>query len=172
MAAIYNLSRPWGRSHQYKEGRMPNQPHSKDLRKGRYSEANRIYHITTTTFDRQPWFKDFECARIVVKKMKQEQKKAQTLAYVLMPDHLHWLLQLQQNADISNVVKIIKTLSALEINRHLKRKGALWQPGFHDHALRNEEDIQGIARYIVANPLRAGIAEKIGDYPLWDAVWI
>jgi putative transposase len=29
-----------------------------------------------------------------------------------------------------------------------------------------------IARYIVANPLRAGLVERLGDYPHWDAVWL
>jgi hypothetical protein len=38
--------------------------------------------------------------------------------------------------------------------------------------LRKDEDLQTVARYIVANPLRAGLVEKIGDYPLWDAIWL
>ncbi len=29
-----------------------------------------------------------------------------------------------------------------------------------------------MARYVVANPLRAGLVERIGDYPLWDAIWV
>jgi len=151
---------------------MPNLSHSKDLRKGRFSEVNRIYHVTTATYDRNRWFSDYVCGRIVVNKFKQEQRMAQTLAYVVMPDHFHWLMQLQQGVSISHVVKVVKTLSALEINRYLKREGSIWQSGFHDHALRKEEDIQGIARYIVANPLRAGIVDKIGKYPLWDAIWL
>lgn len=48
----------------------------------------------------------------------------------------------------------------------------IWQAGFHDHAVRREEDLAGIARYIVANPLRAGLVDAIGDYPLWDALWL
>jgi putative transposase len=48
----------------------------------------------------------------------------------------------------------------------------LWQDGYYDRALRKEEDLQQIARYIVANPLRAKLVNKIGDYPLWDAVWL
>ena len=38
--------------------------------------------------------------------------------------------------------------------------------------LRKEEDILEIARYIVANPLRAGLVKKLNDYPLWDAIWV
>ncbi len=43
---------------------------------------------------------------------------------------------------------------------------------FHDRAMRKEEDLKAAARYIVANPLRAGLVERCGDYPLWDAVWL
>ena len=151
---------------------MPKTYHGRDLRKGRFSETNQVYHITAITADRQPWFSDFICGRILVQKLKYEESRAKTLAYVVMPDHLHWLMQLKENASLSQIVKNIKSCSALEINRYLGRQGSVWQSGFHDHALRNEEDIQGVARYIVANPLRSGIVQKIGEYPLWDAVWL
>ena len=39
-------------------------------------------------------------------------------------------------------------------------------------AVRREEDLKMIARYIVTNPIRAGLVQKVGDYPLWDATWI
>ena len=32
--------------------------------------------------------------------------------------------------------------------------------------------LRDVARYIVANPLRAGLVERVGDYPYWDAVWL
>jgi hypothetical protein len=48
----------------------------------------------------------------------------------------------------------------------------VWQPGYFDRALRAEEDVREVARYIVANPLRAGLCRQIGDYPLWDALWL
>jgi hypothetical protein len=49
---------------------------------------------------------------------------------------------------------------------------AVWQSGFHDRALRQEEELQTIARYIVANPLRAGLVKRVGDYAHWDAMWL
>ncbi|MCF6281296.1 MAG: hypothetical protein L3J28_03650 [Candidatus Polarisedimenticolaceae bacterium] len=42
----------------------------------------------------------------------------------------------------------------------------------HDRAIRKEEDLVAIARYIVANPLRAGLVKSIKDYPHWDCVWL
>lgn len=67
---------------------------------------------------------------------------------------------------------MLKGCSSRQINRHLGHEGALWQTAFHDHALREEEDLHEIARYVVANPLRAGLVESLLEYPHWDAVWL
>ncbi|ELQ10491.1 hypothetical protein A986_22350 [Pseudomonas fluorescens BRIP34879] len=41
-----------------------------------------------------------------------------------------------------------------------------------DQAQRQQDDLVKTARHVVANPLRAGLVDRIGDYPLWDAVWL
>ncbi|MNO00306.1 hypothetical protein D3C81_2201730 [compost metagenome] len=67
----------------------------------------------------------------------------------------------------------LKSRSAIAINRLTGNIGRpLWQRGFHDHALRREEDLAAVARYVVANPLRAKLVPRLGDYPHWDAVWL
>jgi REP element-mobilizing transposase RayT len=147
---------------------MENQPHAGSLRTGRYSEQGRTYLITTVTRHRYPWFRGMNKARCVVNCMREAQQRglAETLAYVLMPDHLHWLMSLGEVRDLSTVVGVVKSLSA-------HRAGCrLWQSGFHDHAVRREEDIVKLARYVVANPLRAGLVGTLRDYPYWDAVWL
>jgi len=97
---------------------------------------------------------------------------AGTLCYVVMPDHVHWLLQLRGGGSLSDAVAGMKRISARRCNLRLGRTGALWQPGFHDRALRRDEDLAAVARYVVANPLRAGLVTRIGAYPHWDAVWV
>ncbi|MFK5927062.1 MAG: hypothetical protein QM483_10570 [Desulfuromusa sp.] len=47
----------------------------------------------------------------------------------------------------------------------------IWQKGYHDHALRDDEDLRQVARYIVANPVRAGLVVRAIDYSHWDAEW-
>ena len=137
------------------------------LRSGRYSAPGHIYMITTVTQNRSRIFEDFYAARRLVTILREEELRGsqQTLAYVVMPDHLHWLTQLQHGS-ISNLVGRVKSLSARNVGR------AIWQDGFHDHALRREEDLLSTARYIVANPLRAGLVKHLGEYPHWDAVWL
>ena len=145
-----------------------------DLIRGRVSRVGQIYHITTTTSDRRPLFQDFDCARIAVAELRRlhEQNVVNSLAWALMPDHLHWLIQLNGPIGLSTVIKVFKGRSSRQLGLHVEVGGAVWQSGFHDHALRSEEDVRKVARYIVANPLRAGLVEQIGDYPFWDACWL
>ena len=152
----------------------PDRPHSKDLRKGRCSEPGRAYLITAVTRDRIPVFNDPGLGRHLVRAMihQHDTGRVNMLAYVIMPDHLHWLIQLTSKTRLECVMQDVKGYSARQINRMLQREGRLWQPGYHDHALRDEEDLVTTARYIVANPLRAGLVQRLGDYPLWDAIWL
>jgi REP element-mobilizing transposase RayT len=149
--------------------------HGYNLRKGRVSIENQIYLVTAVTYNRIPLFNDFTIGRMVVHEFMQTDRMdmAKTLAFVIMPDHIHWLFTLGSHHSLSLIVSCIKSYSARKINRLLYRPCLpVWQRGFHDHALRREEDVQHVARYIVANPLRAGLVKRIGDYPLWDAVWL
>jgi len=96
-----------------------------------------------------------------------------TLAFVVMPDHVHWLFGLGAAMSLSRVLESFKSHSARELNvLHATRGRVVWQKGFFDHAIRAEEDIRAVARYIVANPLRAGLVSSLRDYPLWDAKWL
>jgi len=151
---------------------MDTKPKSHRLRIGRFSESNRIYLITTVTHRRKPVFQNFYLGRLLVQILRAEHPRTETLAYVVMPDHLHWLIQLKAIASLSKTVASIKSISAHRINQKLNQHGRVWQPGFHDHAIRKEEDIKAIARYVIANPVRAQLVENIGGYPLWDAIWI
>ena len=143
-----------------------------DLRKGRFSQNHRAYFITTGLLERERrYFSDIYCARHVVAEMRSlhDNNAVTSLAWVIMPDHVHWLFQLEERIVLSDVIKRFKARSAQRVNAYLQRRGALWQKAFYDHAIREEEDLRGIARYIVANPLRAGMVAHVGDYPLWDA---
>ena len=153
---------------------MP-QIHGRDLRKGRVSIPGQIYLVTTVTHLRQPIFSDFHNARFVIHSLRYvaQTRQLQSLCFVIMPDHLHWLFSLENTNNLSQVVADVKRRSAYRTNEQNQRIGSIvWQPGFHDYALRKEDEIKDVARYVIANPLRAGLVNKIGDYPFWDAVWL
>jgi len=146
----------------------------RDLAKGRFSSENQIYFITTVINKRKKIFVNLDICRNIILQMKQfdEEGYVETIAWVIMPDHIHWLFELKEDYDLATVLKKFKGRSARKLNLLLGEKGTFWQHAYYDHALRTDEDIKQISRYIVANPLRAGLVERIEDYPYWDSVWL
>ncbi|PWE46840.1 REP-associated tyrosine transposase [Pseudomonas prosekii] len=143
------------------------------LRIGRFSEPGRIYLITAVVHQRQPFFADWRLGRLVVKQLREAQEDgwADFLTWVVMPDHVHCLLQLR-NRTLAEVMCRIKARSSRAVNLALGRQGWLWQKGYHDRAVRKEEDLKDLARYVILNPVRADLVTRVHDYPLWDACWL
>ena len=143
------------------------------LRRGRYSAIHRVYHVITATHRRAPLFRSFTLGRIVVDALRREVAlhRCDSLCFVVMPDHLHWLVRIKSGT-LSSCVNSVKACSARRINQARSADGPVWQKGFYDHGVRREEDLEPIADYIIANPIRANLVDHVGDYPLWDPVWV
>ena len=76
-----------------------------------------------------------------------------------MPDHVHSLLEgTAPDSGLRQFAKDAKQYSGFHYKREYGKQ--LWQPSYYDHVLRDEEDTWSVARYIVENPLIAGLAEK------------
>ena len=145
----------------------------KQLRKGRVSIRGQIYHvILNIQLEVQPL--SFESQVLLCRLTINDSvlHKSEILAYVVMPDHVHLLIKLDSEITLSQFVQRYKsfaTKSARELGLEFQ---SLWQKGFYDRAIRREDDIQGVARYIVANPIRAGLVKSIRQYPFWNAIWL
>ena len=85
-------------------------------------------------------------------RLLKSQPSAETLAYVVMPDHLHWLMQLKADYDLSGVMRFVKSETTRRSKALQDLSAPIWQRGFYDQAIRAEEDIIDYTRYIVANP--------------------
>lgn len=132
------------------------------------------YHITTSTHGRTGFFRDPQVAYSFCRCLHSlaSEGRIQPLCWVLMPDHFHVLLRLEHAHNLSDTLRTLKGRSARDCNAVMQRSGPVWQRGYFDRALRQTDDRLAIARYIVANPLRAGLVQRIGDYPYWDCVWL
>ncbi len=85
------------------------------------------------------------------------------LAYTVMPDHVHILAL--GSEDASNALTFIQRFKQLTGFQFAKtHPKPFWQESFFDHALRLEEDLLPIARYIFGNPVEAGLISP-------DDVW-
>jgi len=143
------------------------------LRKGRHSAKGCVYLLTTVTWNRRCLFSDWRIGRLVAQSIREAEEHglAKSYAWVVMPDHFHWLAMLG-DCSLGRLMQSVKSRSAIAVNRINNQDGKVWQSGYYDHALRHEENLKDAARYIIANPLRVGLVKRIGDYPLWDAVWL
>jgi putative transposase len=124
------------------------------------------YFITMCTFDRQDALRDPATADDLLQQLRRiaRRRKFAVLAYCVMPDHLHLLIEgTSADSDCRRFVKNLKQSSgqryAASTNRHL------WQEGYYDRILRSDDDPRAIARYIVENPLLAGLVQCAADYP-------
>jgi len=152
--------------------RMAN-PHSFLLRRGRCSAPGRLYMLTTTTHNRRPVFSNFHFARVVIQTLRsaEDERDCRSLAWVVMPDHIHWLIELRSTT-LGSLMRRFKSRSSHALRKAWASAAPIWQAGYHDRAVRHDEEVLKTARYIIANPLRAGLVTRVGDYPHWDTIWL
>jgi putative transposase len=131
------------------------------------------YFLTFCTFERRKAFSDPKTATCVLTPFR---RTAQTsafviLAYCIMPDHVHLLVEgTTSSADFTRFVKRLKQSSGQIYSRSTKQR--LWQEGYYDRVLRPTDDAKLVARYIVANPVRAGLVRGLAEYPhIGSDVW-
>jgi REP element-mobilizing transposase RayT len=131
------------------------------------------YFVTCCTRDRRAVFIDVGIGEFVASQLRRtcRREKFALLAYCLMPDHAHVLVE--GTSDTSDLRRLIKSAKQRSGQSFAARHSQpLWQEGFHDRVLRHDEDSKQIARYIVENPVRAGLARSALDYPLSGSdVW-
>ena len=92
-------------------------------------------------------------------------------AAVIMPDHVHALVQpltLPQSAgvfDLAEIIHSVKSFSVHQINRLRGRRGSLWQDERYDRIVRDEAEFLEKWQYIMNNPLKQELVQRWEDYP-------
>ena len=128
-----------------------------------YRAEGRVFLVTICTVDRRPWFSlhpplaDIATATIVA---IADARWSTLHAWCVMPDHVHLLME---DTDVVGYVRVFKgslTTRARCIDPHHR----LWQRSFHDHAPRSGVVLVETARYVLDNPVRAGIVAAAAQY--------
>ena len=132
-----------------------------------YRQLGQAFSVTIGTAPRVPVFADIgfglECIDLLQTACCRAD--ARTYAYCLMPDHVHLLIGVDGTRSLNSVVGAWKS-RCYAARRRRGIHGKFWQRSFYDHALRGEEDLAMAARYILENPVRAGLVTEVRDYPL------
>ena len=85
------------------------------------------------------------------------------------PDHIHLLVDGDNDgSDLKAFVKLAKQRAGLRYKHRFGRP--LWQEGFHEHVLRDEERTEQVVFYIIANPIRKQLVENVAEYPHWGSM--
>jgi len=124
------------------------------------------YFVTSNTESRVRLFVDPQLAEIVIQALYhlRSDGRIRLHAFVLMPDHLHFVASLREEKSLSRLMHSLKSYTAKGINNRLYKKGKVWQRGFYSHGIRNERDALEKINYILENPVRAGLSDASKDY--------
>lgn len=83
--------------------------------------------------------------------------------YLFMPDHIHIILSGKtEESDIKKCLDRFKQKTGFWLYKN--KASCKWQKDYYDHVLRKEEDLETVIKYILNNPLRAGIVENWKQY--------
>jgi putative transposase len=151
---------------------MKPQKGSRRLRKGRSSIRNQRYLITTAVYNRRPLLTQQNVPEILFSSLRwlEGQGRLALDASVVMPDHLHMIIALHQGS-LAQVMHSFKSFTAQKINHMTGASGALWQHQYHDHAIREDEDLIQVILCTLNNPVRAGLVKDFHEYPYWFCRW-
>ena len=122
------------------------------------------YHLTWGTAGRRPVLTDPDLVERLIGILEAEAKEMLLYAYCFMPDHVHLLLSPEEGKDPIRFVQAYKGKTTRAYWK-MNGRGRLWQRGFYDHILRQEEDVRQVALYILENPIRKEMVERLVDYP-------
>jgi REP element-mobilizing transposase RayT len=145
-----NLLAQWCAELGIAEGDNPNDPHCAALRErvANYEDAG---HGAC-------WLRDPRIAELVQSALLHfDGQRYRLLEWCVMPNHVHVLIEIVPGHALSDVVRSWKTFTAREANRLLGRDGAFWMPDYFDRYVRDERHLAAVRRYILENPVKAGL---------------
>ena len=94
-----------------------------------------------------------------------DQKIYEVVAFCIMSNHVHLVLNMEKtNVPLHSILQRVKSYSARKANSLLEMKGIFWQRENYDHVVRNSEELKRIVRYVMENPLKAGLCKTWSDW--------
>ncbi|HAV12851.1 MAG TPA: hypothetical protein DCX06_05055 [Opitutae bacterium] len=136
-----------------------------NLRHGRASVPNGRYFITICTKGRQVDLNQGRVFRKVVESLREMHLNSDIYLYcaTIMPDHLHLLYRLGESLKLGQIQAKLKS----QTRESLNAEGFLWQDNYYDHYLREDDALEGFAKYIYLNPHVKRLISLDSDWPYW-----
>jgi putative transposase len=131
----------------------------------RFNPEGHPCFITNVTYKRKPLLVFH--ADLLTKSFSDIQLRTsfEILAWVIMPDHFHFIINLQDE-DLSSVMQRIKMSFGSVLRKKLgQHSGRIWQNGFWDHIIRDDKDMERHMDYIHFNPVKHGYVDTPFKWP-------
>ena len=143
--------------------------HPHRLDPGAYVGVRR-YFLTICTDRRGRYFTDSQIVEMAALQIHQsaDREGFEILVCCFMPDHMHAVVTARVDAaDFPRFARLAKQRSGFQFVRMRGRR--LWQASYFDRTMRSDEDLAAVIRYIIENPVRAGLASAPAEYPYWGS---
>ncbi|HEX9654667.1 MAG TPA: transposase [bacterium] len=130
------------------------------------------------------WLKEERIAKIVVDKIHDlDEKRFRVIAYCLMSNHVHLLIDMKgfckssdtnvsgktKDYPLADAMRLLKGSTARHCNVELGRGGAFWHTESYDHWVRDEDELTRIIDYVLNNPVKAGL---VADWHKWKFSYV
>ncbi|MBX2976928.1 MAG: transposase [Ignavibacteriaceae bacterium] len=149
---------------------------AQDYKAQQYKQLKSEYFLKYDTaleqYKKSPqWLADENIAKLVKETLiYRDDKDYKLIAFTIMPNHIHIVFipqfeKLTVNSEyndkypIGGLMGSIKKYIALNANKILNRRGSFWQDENYDHVIRNSNELSKVVKYVLQNPVKAGLAE-------------
>lgn len=131
----------------------------------------RTYFVSSATWERRELFRATQAAELLVQRILACRDRCAYLLheFVVMPNHFHVLLTPAETTSLEKAVQLIKGGFSFEFQKRTGNRMEIWQVGFHDWTIRDDEDYGAKVRYIHLNPVEARLVERADDWPFGSA---
>jgi putative transposase len=85
--------------------------------------------------------------------------------FVIMPDHVHLLLTVEDGMTVEKAMQLVKGRFSHRLSHELGYKGEVWQRGFSEVQVMNRESFESHREYIAQNPVKAGMVMSADEFP-------
>jgi putative transposase len=128
---------------------------------------SRIFFATTRTSMSMRLLQSERNAGLLVDVLRSlvAERRLKLHDFVIMPDHIHLLIEVGEDMTIEKAMQLIKGRFSHRLSHECGYKGEVWQRGFTEMQVMNKQAFEAHRVYIAENPIRAGIAVSSEEYP-------
>jgi REP-associated tyrosine transposase len=146
---------------------MKENPHSRDLRLHRLSDAPATFFVTKSLLPKKPLLNS-QLRELIVDSFEYALRRERIYlrALVVMPSHWHALFALCDPWTLPRFMHSLMSHVAAETNSHLILRGSTWQDSYYETRIRTARQFRYVAYYIEQNPVKAELVDRPED---WEA---